>query len=355
VAKGKECKGDLAPVPPSIIKTRVAFGQGLKNDVLLVQQLLNDVPPNEAGPNPKLKEDGICGPKTTAAINAFQKKIMQGFSDGAVDPGGKTINALRNRIIAKEELGKVGLKNDFDEDLMGGGAVPEAIGHLKFLQPSLLTLSFRLNRSSDSVRRLAEKHFVNPGETLTDADMSFLAQVLRDIRVFLDRTNAFGKFPGANVVLFSSLFSGKFPNLLAFTVRGGDKMTTSDLQLYAMPTGKVFNFPGQSIFITPAWTKLSPVYKQEVLIHEFCHFVGDRDDPPPPLPPNANKIDDNAYLHDPSMKFLNKNAKMRNAESLALFFMEFCVGTKAIMTIPDNANAELINRAPFFGPSGQLL
>jgi hypothetical protein len=355
VAKGKQCNGDLTPVPASIIKTRVAFGQGLKNDVLLVQQLLNDIPPTESGPNPKLKEDGICGTKTNAAINAFQRKIMSGFSDGAVDPGGKTIRALRDRIIAKDDLGKIGLKSDFDEDLMGGGAVPEAIAHLKFLQPPLLTLSFRLNRGSNSTRRLAEKHFVNPTETLTDADMAFIAQVLRDIRVFLDRTNAFGKFPGANVILFSDLFIKVKPTLLGFTVRGGDKMTTSDLQVYTEPSGKAFNYPGQSIFITSKWKSTTIVEKQLTLIHEFCHFVGDRDDPPPPLPPNANKIDDNAYVDDPSMKFLNKNAKMHNAESLALFFLEFCIGTQALMTLTPNANTELINRAPFVGPGGQEL
>jgi hypothetical protein len=346
MARLEKCLPPFKPVPPSIITARVGLGQSnKKNEVLLVQQLLNSVAPGDGGPDPKLVEDGIVGSKTNAAIVKFQKKIMGGFADGRVDPSGKTINALRDKVTKTAEVGKIGLKSSFPEDRLGGGAVPLALGQLKLLQPNLLSLSFRLSRGSNSVKALAAKHFTNPGET--DNDMDRLATILRDIRVFIDRANAFGNIQAANVILFFDQ-----PGLLGFTVRGGDKMTTDDMQIYTESDGTARNYPGQSIFITNAWKNTSLPEQQLTLIHEFCHFVGDRDDPPPPLPPNPNKIDDHAYLDNPLMSHLNKDAKLRNAESLALFFLEFCIGTHPVLSIKPNANEFLINRPPIVAVGG---
>lgn len=348
MAGGVKCIGPFKPVPNSIITGVVGLGrQNTKNDVKLVQQLLNAVPPQDGGPVPLLVEDGIVGSKTNAAINTFQRKILGGFSDGHVDPGGKTINTLKNRVIQKAELGKIGQKSSFTEDLQGGGAVPEALGMLRALQPSLLNLSFRLSRRSNSVIGLMRKHFASGSETIDDADVNFVQDVLRDIRVFIDRANAFGNIQATNVVLFANA-----PGLLGFTVRGGDKMTTDDLQIYTEADGTARNYPGQSVFITPTWKNTTVVEKQLTLIHEFCHFVGDRDDPPPPLPPNPNKIDDNAYVDNPAMKNLNKPSKLRNAESLALFYLEFCIGTSALLTLTPNANVTMIDRDPRLTPGG---
>ena len=65
------------------------------NDVVTVQQLLNQVPAGEGGPQPKLKVDGLCGSKTNTAIQKFQLHHF-GWSgaDGRVDPGHQTIAKL---------------------------------------------------------------------------------------------------------------------------------------------------------------------------------------------------------------------------------------------------------------------
>jgi hypothetical protein len=65
------------------------------DDVVTVQELLNRVPSSEGGPQPKLKVDGLCGPKTKAAIQKFQLHHF-GWSgaDGRVDPGQRTITKL---------------------------------------------------------------------------------------------------------------------------------------------------------------------------------------------------------------------------------------------------------------------
>ena len=62
-------------------------GTNKKEDVLLVQQLLNKK--ESAG----LTEDGLIGTKSINAIKAFQQKTF-GWADGKIDPGGKTWAAL---------------------------------------------------------------------------------------------------------------------------------------------------------------------------------------------------------------------------------------------------------------------
>lgn len=62
-------------------------------DVLLVQKLLNAVPPSKGGPLSLLDVDGACGPLTCGGIRQFQQRNL-GFADGRIDPGGQTIEAL---------------------------------------------------------------------------------------------------------------------------------------------------------------------------------------------------------------------------------------------------------------------
>lgn len=108
-----ECK--LAPAKPASpvtdsrrpqgdITITASVGQGgmnKANDVFNIQYGLDQVAPIDGGPTPPLKIDGICGPKTIAAIRAFQQKHF-GWAgcDGRVDPGRQTIakiNEKRNR------------------------------------------------------------------------------------------------------------------------------------------------------------------------------------------------------------------------------------------------------------------
>ena len=64
-------------------------------DVKTVQELLNQVPVTSGGPRPLLDPDGKSGPKTIAAIQAFQLHHF-GWTgtDGRVDPSGPTLAKL---------------------------------------------------------------------------------------------------------------------------------------------------------------------------------------------------------------------------------------------------------------------
>ena len=80
-----------APTPAPAAKISASVGQGGKNikaDVITVQNLLNKK-------NAKLVVDGSCGPKTIAAITAFQKQVVKlAKPDGRIDVGGATWKAL---------------------------------------------------------------------------------------------------------------------------------------------------------------------------------------------------------------------------------------------------------------------
>jgi peptidoglycan hydrolase-like protein with peptidoglycan-binding domain len=72
-------------------------GVNRQDDVQEIQQALNKVKPDEGGPTAKLVEDGLSGPKTVAAITAFQQQ--HGLTaDGRVDPGGQTLAKI-NAVI----------------------------------------------------------------------------------------------------------------------------------------------------------------------------------------------------------------------------------------------------------------
>jgi hypothetical protein len=70
-------------------------GKNLPMDVITVQQLLDQVPAHQGGPVPLLDVDGLCGPKTIAAIQKFQlHHFGWSIADGRVDPGGPTLAKL---------------------------------------------------------------------------------------------------------------------------------------------------------------------------------------------------------------------------------------------------------------------
>lgn len=68
-------------------------GVNKPDDVRKVQGLLND-----NGVSPRLKADGLSGPRTEAAIEWFQSRIVRLASpDARVDPGGRTWRSLVKR------------------------------------------------------------------------------------------------------------------------------------------------------------------------------------------------------------------------------------------------------------------
>jgi len=80
-------------VPKQISAPVGVGGRNAGSDVATVQYLLNCVPASRGGPKPELVIDGLCGPKTGAAIRNFQR-VAGCVQDGRVDPNGGTLRAL---------------------------------------------------------------------------------------------------------------------------------------------------------------------------------------------------------------------------------------------------------------------
>ena len=80
-------------MPKQISGSVGSGGANRATDVAVIQYLLDCVPASRGGPTPELAIDGLCGPKTNAAIRNFQR--ANGCpQDGRIDPGGPTFRAL---------------------------------------------------------------------------------------------------------------------------------------------------------------------------------------------------------------------------------------------------------------------
>jgi peptidoglycan hydrolase-like protein with peptidoglycan-binding domain len=78
-----------------------------RDDVFVVQGLLNNIDAAGGGASPKLVFDGLIGPLTVAAIRRFQQTQL-GFQDGRVDPGQITIARLN--VLAAVRCVRIHLK-----------------------------------------------------------------------------------------------------------------------------------------------------------------------------------------------------------------------------------------------------
>ncbi len=87
-----------------------AKAKNLYDDVVTIQQLLNEITPQNGGPNPPLKVDGICGPKTKAAIQNFQlKHFGWKLADARVDPDGATLKKM-NELAGAGDYKSLGFR-----------------------------------------------------------------------------------------------------------------------------------------------------------------------------------------------------------------------------------------------------
>jgi uncharacterized protein (TIGR02594 family) len=108
------------PVANNIEKSVGKGGTNDVEDVKVVQTLLN-----EHGAS--LTVDGDCGAKTIAAIEKFQKDVF-GWSDGRVDPDGKTWGAMAGAMppVDDGQQGDQDLDDDDEEMIEVGGSGPSS-------------------------------------------------------------------------------------------------------------------------------------------------------------------------------------------------------------------------------------
>ena len=172
-----------------------SVGQGGKNqpdDVSAIQYCLDQVPPIDGGPNPPLKIDGLCGPKTIKAIRDFQLKHF-GWSgcDGRIDPGKQTIKKLNEK---RQRWIQPYLPLSMGTD---GWLLANMLRHVpytrSYVQAAMMCVSSTrvgglFASGSDS---LIERHFRLGQAPNRDADLALIYDTYRTMLSILDRPDAF--------------------------------------------------------------------------------------------------------------------------------------------------------------------
>lgn len=144
-----------------MINISKSVGQGginRKTDVLTIQKALNQIPSNKGGPLPKLKEDGLVGPKTIGAIIKFQRSNVGLAHDGRIDVNRATlaqINSLLGtpKFSDKNLYGSGGPStNDIKQDAFGDCYFVATLGAVAQQNPSIIRFAIHYDPSSQRFR-----------------------------------------------------------------------------------------------------------------------------------------------------------------------------------------------------------
>lgn len=150
-------------------------GKNQRSDVLAIQKALNClIKYNLLPPLIPLREDGLAGKNTKAAIRRFQQiSVRFSMPDGRIDPCGKTLEALNSTILTSRQ--KASAATESKIDLM---AMPSVLLSEVFRQPNskefdLLVknssselVDFRVISKDDFVRKIyeaAQKELLSSG------------------------------------------------------------------------------------------------------------------------------------------------------------------------------------------------
>lgn len=271
--------------------------RNIASDVLAVQRALNRFSPADGGPNPKLVEDGILGPKTAAAIQKFQvRHFGYGGADGVVDPGQQTERKLAGESeastssVSAEMYGHIGYARTVLE--ITRSQIAAAIGYRNG------TTSF--TGMGESAWNKLVKHFQ------LDKFPNWRSQLEAIDRVYSDMQTAIGHVP-QGLVLFADEPPDKQSGFFAFAYGGGYAVVNRGKKA---PDGKTYL---DTIYFTQKMRTLRRDAFAYVMIHELAHYVG---------PDNrfGNGIVDYAYHRNPiTYQWLPPWQRVHNADCYSQF------------------------------------
>lgn len=279
-------------------------GQGgaarnVPDDVRTIQDALNQIAKKgiQGGPVPLLDVDGLCGPKTNAAILKFQRAQVPGVSDGLVEPG-------RNTILRLNELLDPVSRADMEAKVRAA---------LPFVNRSL-------NGAVQNLSAIISQG-PGPGAPALAADRlnrhfkldSLSADRQSTARISLFRTYTRMSATIQKPELFDMAVSDNFDvdkrNAKIALTRGGgffeEGQTDQDgRRLDQIQLG--FGFFARNV---------TDEFAAFIIIHELAHFLNDAD---------GNRIIDNGrgWFNDTFIVPLSADARLTNADSYAGFSWE---------------------------------
>lgn len=320
---GNECKMfrfEGAVSARKLDKSVGEIGFNLPPDTLKIQELLNLISPNDGGPVVPLKEDGFIGPKTLAAIKAFQLFHSLG-TDGRVDPGGallqkmndlpKTALADRNTRLLQKVTASIP-----DLNAMAAKAQRTIVEAIDFITLGAGGL-FTKKKSFD----LADLYFAfgtqQRNQTLSE---------LRFIRTTYDRVAAVVRRPyipkqgesifGINIFTIDPTGSGA----ACYTPPQSNDNTREIPEIHSghvYVCGSMDTKPTNSDQFT------------HILFHELVHFVDDET--------GGRQIADEGKYRDRAMKATHA-VRMRNADNFALFATHAHIGRARLLASQPSLN-----------------
>jgi peptidoglycan hydrolase-like protein with peptidoglycan-binding domain len=304
---------------PIWIGQTVNWGSKNETDVKIIQRALNLFPATEGGPKPKLKVDGIYGPKTNAAIVKFQQKNL-GFADGKVDPGKATINKIN-------EMEPIWLTMP-----------PELIDRIyKVTMPTVLQCAVAANKTIEAARNsiisgkwdvtddnaasvaLVLKHFALDRNPAKDHDFEVIAAIFRDM-VSVAADNLFGSAAEPRTFV---AFPGRFTFSWAYSSTNTANAVSNGVNLAGQggqaeaDDGTPFTLQYDKILVVYPYIRCTADAEICSLLHEMAHFVG----------PDDNSLDtindqDGGYGPPARISHLSPEKRVRNAETYSNFAFE---------------------------------
>ncbi|MBK7926265.1 MAG: peptidoglycan-binding protein [Bryobacterales bacterium] len=320
---------------PVTIKFPVGInGRNEALDVLNIQVALIQVGPANGGQTPDFAIDGICGPKTKAAIQKFQ---LQHFGwkgcDGLIEPGKQTLAKL-NELLGHGGGGGIPILGTGP-----GGAAKQALLPATPAAPPTelqkgiaLALKWILAAQTNVISaipyvnskdtpgpfqvfgrefrmRQLNNHFLIDKTPAKMANTRFVLKTFDRMRQVFERPGglwgeaAFEKDPLNDNTVFAYTWWGGF-------FKGGQHRVEKQHKIRL-----------DSIFLSPPFNPLIEERKAFTIIHELAHFVG-----------HPEFIDDHAYNFQGQMKKINNlppHLKLLNAESYSNFAYEVANGKPA--------------------------
>jgi hypothetical protein len=293
-----------------------AGGVNRAADVRTVQDLLNNVNPARGGPVPLLVVDGLCGPKTNAAIRNFQTKQQLPVVDGRADPDGPTMQALNsertNQQVSadRKQREATRLATAISTIPDAQSAVQRAIGLVEaainfvLVGPGLTT--------SDEPFKFVNKHFKFDGLSRdhTLADLSIIKTTYRRMATVLrgrmgqTKTEIFG----ASMFAVDPLPGTSPPQAKAYVPKEDDETLKTSLIYW---TDSIDGHPRDR------FTYLT--------LHELGHFV-DEEDP-------TLEIVDHGYAFFGTVLALNHDKRMHNADNYAMMAFERSFGRARLVSL----------------------
>ncbi len=283
------------------------MARNLPDDVRVIQDALNKVTLKgvPGGPMPFLAVDGLCGPKTRAAISRFQQVQLKIF-DGVVEPNRKTIIRL-NEIL--DPVSDDDLKQKVAQALpLVRAGIAAALSNLQAIITNGPAASGPAAVAADRLNR----HFLL--DTLSPAQQSTARVDL--FRSYARYAEVMSETTSINIDAVDEFDLDKKNPKIALTTGKGffeedvvDEDTQKRLDRIHLGLG----------FFAPT---VSPEFGAFIILHELSHFVGHAD---------GRFILDNGrgWFDDLFIKPLSADKRLTNADSYAGFAHECRVGSAA--------------------------